>query len=309
MGEILLRSSHSWKSTALALALLQLLAFDLSPVWAEPQIADITPAVFLADPDQILLENPNGGPRLAADVRDLALSDPATLQSILGLLPKASKAQKVAIGAGLAEAARVSARSNPGYAKEIQQAVAQTKDADLIQAYDAATTGEYAGLTRGRTGLGSVSETGALESASPGTTFGIPPIFVPGNIASTTTTVPLTTAPVPGTTVGVPGVVTAVGVPGVVTAVAVPSAEVPSVAVPSAEVPSVEVPSVATPGVEVPSVAPPSAEVTAVALPNFFEVPSVAAPSAEVTAVALPNFFEVRGVVPTTPVSESVSPN
>jgi hypothetical protein len=266
MGEILLLSGHAWKSTALALVLLPLLAFDLSPVWAEQQAVDITVPAFFADPDQILLENPDGGARLAADVRDLALSDPATLPEILSLLPKASKAQKAAVGAGLAKAARMSARLNPGYAKEIQQAVAQTKDADLIQAYDAATTGEYSGLTRGITGLGSVSDTGGLtESGAPGT-FGVPPGFVPGNIASTTTTVPLTNVPVPNVTVIVPGPLTAVEVPNA----PVPGVPIPGIPVSNVTVPSGTEPSTTVPGTIVPNVTVPNVAVTAFAvLPRF----------------------------------------
>ena len=297
MGEILLRSSRSWKSAALSLALLPLLAFDLSPVWAEPQIADITAAVFLADPDQILLENPNAGPRLVAEVRDLVLSDPATLPSILGLLPKVSKAQKAAIGVGLGKAATISARSNPDYAKEIEQAVAQTRDADLIEAYYAATTGEYSGLGAGRTGLGSVSDTGILESGSPGTNFGVPPIFVPGNIASTPTTAPLITVPVPAVAAVVPGPMTAVEVPNV----PVPGVPVPGV--PSVPVSGLTVPSVAVPSLTEPSVTVSSLTVPSLTVPSA-EVASVTVPSVAVTAFAvLPRF------APPTPLSEFISPH
>jgi hypothetical protein len=282
--EIFRCSSHSWKSAALVLVLLPFLAFDISPVWGEPQVSDITVAAFFADPDQILLENPDGGARLAADVRDLALSDPATLPEILSLLPKATKAQKAAIGAGLAKAARMTARSNPGYAKEIQQAVVQTKDADLIQAYDAATTGEYSGLTRGGTGLGSVSDTGALTGPGAPGTFGVPPGFVPGNSAAATTTVPLTNVPVPSVTVILPGPLTAVEVPNTpVPGIPVPGVPESNVTVPSTTVPNVTVPNVTVPNVTVPNVTVPNFTVTAFAV--------------------LPRF------APPTPLGESVSPH
>jgi catechol 2,3-dioxygenase-like lactoylglutathione lyase family enzyme len=292
MGEILLHSSHSWKSTAFALSLLSFVGSDLSPVWAE-QIIDISATVFLADPDQILLENPDGGARLAVEVRDLALSDPTTLQSILGLLPKASKAQKAAIGAGLAQAARVSARSNPGYAKEIQQAVVRTKDGELIEAYDATATGEFSGLIKGRTGLGSVSDTAAAAGfGAPGTTFGAPPVFAPGNSVFSATTVPSTNVPLPGGEETVPGAVTAVEVPNV------PTPNIPAPNVAESGLPETET-SIPAPNIPVPNVTVSSLALSSVTVPN------VSVPTVAVTAFAvLPSFAP-----PPTPLSESVSPH
>jgi hypothetical protein len=293
MGESLLRSSHSGKSAALALALLPLIALDLSPVWAGPQALEFETAAFLNDPPQIIRENPRGGAQLVAEVRDLALSDPATLQPILGLLPEANKGQKAAIAAGLAWAARVSTRSNPDYANKIQQAVAQTKDQDFILAYTAAM-GKYAGTAGGgRNGFGDAADE-ALPLETNGVPTGpgipsVPPVFGPSNIVSPTPTVPLATTSVPGGVVAVPGV-------------AVLSAAVPNSSVP---------------GVQAPGVVPQSVE-AAVAVPNFeapnfeastFATPSVAPPN--VTAsFALPNFFTAPNIAPTTTsINESVSPH
>jgi hypothetical protein len=320
MGKTLLRSTPSVASFALALSLLPLVVLDVSPVWAEQQTPDITASAFLADPPQIIRENPKGGARLTVEVRDLALSDPATLKPILGLVPEANKDQKAAIAAGLAWAARVEARSNPGYASEIEQAVAQTKDQNLILGY-AAGTGRYVGAPGGgRNGFGgNVVSPGANGVSAglgvPGTSSsssGVTSVFVPGNIVAPTTGVPLTTNLVPGVVPVTPNVV----VPGIAeSSITVPSVEAPTVQLPAVQLPGVQLPSVPlpsvalpaaeVPSVELPSVELPSAEVTAVA------VPSVAVPSISVRSLPLPNVVTPT-VAPSpypAPISESVSPN
>jgi hypothetical protein len=107
---------------------------------------------FLANPDQILVRNPNGGARLIEEVRGLAISDPATLQPILGLLPKANKDQTAAIAVGLAEAAKLFVRTNPKYAIEIQLAVDRTRNQELILVYEAETREQTTPATAGRGG-------------------------------------------------------------------------------------------------------------------------------------------------------------
>jgi hypothetical protein len=106
---------------------------------AVQQINEAQAPAFLADPAQILRQNPDGGPRLVIEVQNLVLSDPATLQPVLKLLPTANKDQKTAIGAGLAQAARMVARSNPGYSRKIQEAVMQTRDKELMLGFAAAS--------------------------------------------------------------------------------------------------------------------------------------------------------------------------
>jgi hypothetical protein len=94
-----------------------------------------TASTFLANPSQILQQFPKGGPEMETRIRELAVSDPATLQVILNLLATANKDQKSAIGAGLAQAAKIVVRTNPAYANQIQQAVTQTKDQDAVLAF------------------------------------------------------------------------------------------------------------------------------------------------------------------------------
>ncbi len=93
---------------------------------------------FTSNPIGVLGLNPTGGGRLIAQIRDLAASDPATLPLILSLVTNSNNDQKSAIGAGLAQAARLCVRADPAYAAQIQQAIAQTGDQALIVAYSAA---------------------------------------------------------------------------------------------------------------------------------------------------------------------------
>src|SRR3954451_19815059 len=100
---------------------------------------------------------------MISQLRDLLASDSSTLQAILGLLPNANAEQKSALGAALAQAARLYARNDQTFAQQIQQAVADTKDADLILAYAAASGDAPIGAGAGAGSSGaSGGPTGAL---------------------------------------------------------------------------------------------------------------------------------------------------
>ncbi|MGX1362001.1 hypothetical protein [Bradyrhizobium elkanii] len=72
---------------------------------------------FKANPEQLLTQYPNAGVELTSRARDFALNDPTSLDPLIALLAKASKDQKTAIAAGLAQAARIVVRSNQPYAR------------------------------------------------------------------------------------------------------------------------------------------------------------------------------------------------
>jgi hypothetical protein len=121
-------------------------------IWtAAPGFAQssLSPNAFLANPMQILTQNQDGGPQLVSLIRTLAAGDPSTLPAILGLLATATKDQKAAIGAGLAQAARIVLRTNAVYANDIQQAIAKTKDQDVVLAFTAASGDQPTGATGG----------------------------------------------------------------------------------------------------------------------------------------------------------------
>jgi hypothetical protein len=106
------------------------------------QMPVTTIAQFAANPMQVLTEFPDGGVRLANRLRDLVASDPATLATVLSLLPNANLDQKAAMGTALAQATRLYGRTgietDRQFALQIQQAVANTQDSDLIVAFAAA---------------------------------------------------------------------------------------------------------------------------------------------------------------------------
>ena len=90
---------------------------------------------FLADPARILKDNPNGGAGMIAAVRDLLVSNPQTLQAIIGLFSSANAAQDAAAGTGLGQAAQAGLVSNPAYAAEMQQQLAASLHEPAILAF------------------------------------------------------------------------------------------------------------------------------------------------------------------------------
>ena len=87
-----------------------------------------TASAFLANPGQLLQQNPNGGSLLSNAVQQLALSDPSTFKALLGLLANANDAQKGAIGQGLAQAAKIEVLTNQTLAADWQQQIAAIND-------------------------------------------------------------------------------------------------------------------------------------------------------------------------------------
>jgi len=114
---------------------------------------------FKAAPNSLLQQYPTGGPQLISRVRDLGASDPTTLTGLIALLKDRATTpdQMRAIVAGLAQVARMAAQSDQAYANEIQAAIANTGNADVIAAYQAATGDVAIAATGGGGGGGSGS--------------------------------------------------------------------------------------------------------------------------------------------------------
>lgn len=130
-------------------------AVFLASVSAQPGFAQRSGASqaqvtsFLNNPRELLNKSPNAGADFVSGVRDLITADPATLQPVLQLLANANKSQKSAIGAALAQAAKIVVRTNPALAAEIQKAVLETKDEDLVLAFAAGSGDRPIGATGG----------------------------------------------------------------------------------------------------------------------------------------------------------------
>jgi hypothetical protein len=149
---------RSWWSvrraaTVIAAALI-IVAANLHSLPAQ-QPQRLTVSEFLANPGRLLQLYPNGGPGMITEIRDLAVSDKATLQPILSLLANADKYQKIAIGRGLADAAKILVRSGQqAYATEIQEAILKTKDQDVVLAFTIASGNRELGTVGGGAGVG-----------------------------------------------------------------------------------------------------------------------------------------------------------
>jgi hypothetical protein len=84
---------------------------------------------FLAKPSALLDQFPDGGAEMIAKIRDLAASDPATLNPIIGLLANANFKQASAIGTGLGQTALMAVKTDQAYANAIQQALVAANNA------------------------------------------------------------------------------------------------------------------------------------------------------------------------------------
>jgi hypothetical protein len=119
-----------------------------------------TVSAFLANPGQLLQQNPNGGSLLANAVQQLALSDPSTFKALLGLLANANDAQKGAIGQGLAQAAKIEVLTNQTLAADWQQQIAAVNDPP----FKTAATNAFGDVQLGAAGAGA----GAAGAAGTG---------------------------------------------------------------------------------------------------------------------------------------------
>ena len=146
-----------------------------------------TIAAFQNNPGQLLTQFPGAGPQLVKQVRDLLTTDKATLTSILGLLKLASPDQQTAIADALAQVAKAYSKSDPAFANQIQQGVANAGIPEVSKAY-----AEAAGDT------GTASTGGGGGGGAGGGQVGQPPTGGPNNGTFPTTagvnTVPNTIA-------------------------------------------------------------------------------------------------------------------
>lgn len=136
------------------------------------KLPDAVVAQFKANPSALLTTYASGGLPLLAEARSLALTDPSVVDLLIDVARKGNDAQKGAIGAALAQAARILATSEPELAKKIQQAVAQSGLGPLITAFLALSNGLITtslGEGGGAAGSGGpVGGVGAFGGASSG---------------------------------------------------------------------------------------------------------------------------------------------
>jgi hypothetical protein len=98
-------------------------------------------------------------PALISNVRELTIAEKASLRPIVEALKLAAPDEKSAIGTGLGQAAMAVIKTDPPYAAEIQQALAETTDQVAILAF-AAVTGNVPTGAVGSGGAGGVGGAG-----------------------------------------------------------------------------------------------------------------------------------------------------
>ena len=118
------------------------------------KLPDSTIAQFKADPQSLLTTYASAGLPLSTRVRSLVLTDPSLVATLIDVAKSGNDAQKSAIGAGLAEAARILAATNPQLAAQIQLAVAQSGLGPLITAFIAGSNATETAAVGGGEGGG-----------------------------------------------------------------------------------------------------------------------------------------------------------
>jgi len=125
-------------------------------------------AAFLANPGQLLAQNPNGGQLLANEVQQLALTDPSTFRVLLALLANANDLQKRALGEGLAQATKIEVLSDQALAEGWQDQIAATNDST----FETAATNAFGDVEIGAVGGGPLGGSGGGPSSSASTNSG-----------------------------------------------------------------------------------------------------------------------------------------
>jgi hypothetical protein len=97
---------------------------------------------FLANPEGLLSQYPDGGALMISRVKDLVASDPATVNPILALLRTANPEQASAIGTALGQVALMAVAKDQAFATDLQTKVAQTGNTSAIVAFSAVVGGD-----------------------------------------------------------------------------------------------------------------------------------------------------------------------
>jgi hypothetical protein len=144
---------------------------------------------FLANPAGLLTQfqnDPNAVADLTKEVRDLAASDPQTLNALIGLLSSATPEQASAIGTGLGQAAEMAINSDPAYATLIQTDVVAARSNPALVAFSAVVGGDIKlAAATGGAGVGGSGEAPTGSSAPLGGLSSSVPLNFPSSVNNT----------------------------------------------------------------------------------------------------------------------------
>ena len=116
----------------------------------------LTVSAFMANPNQLLQQYPNGGSLMISVIQQLALADPATFNVLLGLVGNANDTQRGALGEGLAQAAKIEVLTNQQLAVQWQQQIEAITD----PAFKVAATNAFGDVQLGAIGGGPLGSAG-----------------------------------------------------------------------------------------------------------------------------------------------------
>ncbi len=138
---------------------------------------------FLADPAALLPQFPNGGPQMITRVRDLAASDPATADALIGLLKTANPDQSSAIGTALGQVALMAVSTDQPFAVDLQTEIAQSGNTSALVAFSEVVGGDIKlSAATGTAGIGGGGELQTTTTSGFGGFFAGNPFNLGGGV-------------------------------------------------------------------------------------------------------------------------------
>jgi hypothetical protein len=177
-GDKPMHRSRAIFRAALAAALATFITASVPPAMAAvlpPQQALPADTIqqFLANPSALLSQYPDGGAQMITQVRNLAASDPQTLNALIALLASANPDQAAAIGTALGQVALMAVNTDTAYATDIQTGVTGAQNSPALVAYSAVVGGDIKlAAATGGAGGGGGAEQGTGQNTTGGVSFG-----------------------------------------------------------------------------------------------------------------------------------------
>jgi hypothetical protein len=156
------------------------------------QSQTLTASQFLANPNQLLQQFPDGGSQMMALVQQFAVEDGSTVPVIIGLLGAANPRQKGAIGEALAQAAKIIVLTDQARAADLESRIVAINDPVVNIAFaNGLGDVKLGGVGAGPGGLGAPGAGLGGPGVGPGGGGGLQPI---GNLGVNTPTFSITSS-------------------------------------------------------------------------------------------------------------------
>jgi hypothetical protein len=141
---------------------------------------------FLANPESLLTQYPNGGPQMITAVRDLVASDPATVAPLIALLKSANDAQATAAGTAFGQVALMAVNKDQPFAVDLQTQIAASGNVPALVAFSAVVGGDIKlAAATGGAGIGGGGESQTSTSSGLGGFFAGTPLNLGTGVRNT----------------------------------------------------------------------------------------------------------------------------